>query len=56
MSFRWTQPDLDCKKYIGVIENRIYELFQNETNNQIEYKCYFKDTFTEADILNHLTD
>ena len=54
MSFRWTQVD---EKFTGVIENKIFELTQDE--KQIEYKCHFSQTETkqtESDITKHLSD
>ena len=36
MSFRWTQVD---EKFTGVIEDKIFEIIQNDKCEQIEYKC-----------------
>lgn len=59
MSFRWTQDELDTKKFTGVVENKIFELFQHETNDQVEYRCYFDESDLrnkEFDAKNHLND
>jgi hypothetical protein len=58
MSFRWKQDETDTNKFTGVIENKIYELIQNENKKQIEYCCYFKDSNDniEFEIKNRLNE
>ena len=57
MSFRWTQVD---EKFTGVIEDKIFEIIQNDKCEQIEYKCYFNEKINtknaECDITSRLND